>query len=193
MAQRSIYLAFCALVIAGLVHVAIVLLIPAMGTRDAYALLAKEAPMLSFRPLADQDNGGLVSDIDPFFAYGVCRFDITDEGVAVSAPKIDTFWSATIVNQDGSVVYSLNNRTAIDGKLELLLLNPVQILRLRELRPPEIENSIVVESDMKAGFAVVRVLRPDESWQSKASSFLSGVKCNSYTPAAAATAQPVTQ
>jgi uncharacterized membrane protein len=132
------------------------------------------------------DNGteGPIADKDPFFAYGVCRFDLSGEGVWITAPKIDTFWSATIVNQDGTVVYSLNNRTAIDTRLDLVMLNPTQILRLREFQPPEIENSIVVETDMKEGFMVLRVLRPDESWQGRARGFLDGVKCIAYAPAA---------
>jgi uncharacterized membrane protein len=141
--------------------------------------------MLAFRQMADDGSSSPIADMDPFFAYGVCRFDITEEGVQITAPRIDTFWSATIVNEDGTVVYSLNNRTAIDTRLDLLLLNPVQILRLREVQPPEIENSIVVESDMKEGFIVLRVLRPDESWRGRAGSFLQGVKCAAYTPVAA--------
>ncbi len=179
---RAFYFSLCTLVAAGLVHIGIVLLIPTYGTRDAYARLSQDTAMLAFKMLPDDVSGGPISDVDPFFAYGVCRFDISRDGVSISAPKTDAFWSATIVNEDGSVVYSLNNRTAIDGKLDLLLLNPVLVLRLRELQPPEIENAIVVESDMKAGFAVVRVLRPDDSWQQQAKLFLDGTKCSAYVP-----------
>jgi uncharacterized membrane protein len=180
MTLRIIYLALCTIVIAGLVHIAIVLLIPSYGTKDAYAQLSKDFGVLSFKPM-EENAQNPIADMDPFFAYGVCRFDIGEEGVSITAPRIDTFWSATIVNQDGTVVYSLNTRTAIDTRLDLVMLNPVQILRLREVQPPEIENSIVVESDMKEGFMVLRVLRPDESWNAKARSFLDGVKCSSYT------------
>ena len=185
MTLRLVYLAFCALVIAGLVHVAVVLLIPAYGTKDAYATLSKDYELLKFRQLTGDNSSGLLSDIDPFFAYGTCHFDFSEEGVSIIAPKFDTFWSATVINQDGSVVYILNSRTAIDSKLELIMLNPVQILRLREVQPPEIENSIVVETDMKAGFVVLRVLQPDDSWAGAASTFLEKVKCAPYTPAIA--------
>jgi uncharacterized membrane protein len=181
MTLRIIYLTLCAIVIAGLVHIAIVLLIPSYGTKDAYAQLSKDFGVLSFRPMQENGEENPIGDMDPFFAYGVCRFDIGEAGVSITAPRIDTFWSATIVNQDGTVVYSLNTRTAIDTRLDLLMLNPVQILRLREVQPPEIENSIVVESDMKEGFMVLRVLRPDESWNDKARSFLDGVKCSAYS------------
>jgi uncharacterized membrane protein len=180
MRLRIVYLTLCAIVVAGLVHIAIVLLIPTYGTKDAYAQLSKDFGELSFKPMAENGAQNPIADMDPFFAYGVCRFDIGDAGVSIKAPKIDTFWSATIVNQDGTVVYSLNTRTAIDSRLDLVMLSPVQILRLRELQPPDIENSIVVETEMKEGFMVLRVLRPDESWEAKARSFLDEVKCTSY-------------
>jgi uncharacterized membrane protein len=182
MTLRIIYLSLCVIVLAGLVHVAIVLLIPVYGTRDAYALLSGQTEVLGFKPIPYGENGPL-AEVDPFFAYGVCRFEIVEQGVAIRGPRIDSFWSATIVDENGSVVYSLNSRTAIDGRLDLLILNPIQILRLREIQPPEIENSIVVESEMKAGFAVLRVLRPDESWADRAKAFLDGITCSAYTPA----------
>ncbi len=189
MILRTLYFTLCTVVIAGLVHIAIVLLIPSYGTRDAYAQLSRDFPMLAFKAMPDDGSQSPIADMDPFFAYGVCRFDITGEGVRIEAPRIDTFWSATIVNEDGTVVYSLNNRTAIETRLDLLLLSPVQILRLREVQPPEIENSIVVESDMKEGFVVLRVLRPDDSWRERAREHIEGVKCTAYTPVAAPAAE----
>ena len=51
MILRSIYYALCALVLAGLVHIAIVLLIPSYGTKDAYAQLSRDFPMLAFRQM----------------------------------------------------------------------------------------------------------------------------------------------
>jgi uncharacterized membrane protein len=179
---RILYFTLCVLVIAGLVHISIVLLIPAYGTQDAYAQLSRSMPLLAFKPIGQDAADSPVSDIDPYFAYGVCRFDITEEGVAIRAPKIDTFWSATVVDENGSVVYSLNTRTAIDGRLDLVLVNPVMVLRLRELQPVEIENSILVETDMKQGFAVIRVLRPEASWKKQADAFLGQVSCASYVP-----------
>ena len=189
MTLRIIYFSLCVLVLAGLVHVAIVLLIPVYGTRDAYALLTQQTEMLGFKPIPYGENGPL-AETDPFFAYGVCRFELVDQGVAIRGPRIDSFWSATIVDENGSVVYSLNSRSAIDSRLDLLILNPIQILGLREVQPPEIENSIVVESEMRAGFAVIRVLRPDDSWADRARAFLEGITCSAYVPAPALPPQP---
>jgi uncharacterized membrane protein len=182
MISRLLYLALCTLVLAGITHICIILLIPAFGTRDAFAVLSRQTEPLQFVTLDVDAPDTPLSDVDPFFAYGVCRFSLSDSGVILNGEKIDTFWSATIVDGDGTVVYSLNSRTAVDQKLELILLNPIQILRLRELKPPEVEGAIVVESDMAGGFIVLRVLQPDSSWDLKAREFLSSVQCNAYLP-----------
>lgn len=182
MIWRAAYLLACMIVLAAITHITIVLLIPTFGTKDAFALLSKSTDLFSFKQISSSDKHLPLSDSDPFFSYGVCRFDLSERGLAVNGPKIDTFWSATIVNEDGTVVYSLNNRTAIDQKLDLILLNPVQILRLRELQPPEVETAIIVEANINGGFLLLRVLTPDDSWNSSAKRFLDSIKCNAYLP-----------
>jgi uncharacterized membrane protein len=175
---RLFFYSICVAVVAGIVHIAIVLLVPRFGANDAFALVSRSIPPFEFRPASA--NEALLSETDPFFSYGVCRFRFAEAGLYISGPKIDSFWSATILDENGSVIYSLNSRTAIDNKLDLILLDPVETLRLRELQPPEAEAAIIVESDVAEGFVVLRVLRPDESWLEKADSFLKAVTCIRY-------------
>lgn len=191
MMWRALYLTLCSLALAGIVHIAIILLIPDVGTRDAYGVLSGRIPPLEFKVLEPQEATDLLSDMDPFFSYGVCRFDLSQSGLAMTGPNTPSFWSATVVNQDGSVVYSLNNRTSIESRLDLILLNPLQILRLRQVQPPDAENAIIVESDMEAGFVLLRFLKPDASWDKTAENFFSGVKCRTYEPEPGAEGQPV--
>lgn len=192
MIWRTIYLSACSLALAGIVHIAVVLLVPEVGTRDAYAILSRQTASYSFRPVDPEKGEGIVTDIDPFFAYGVCRFELGETGMALRGPQGGPLWSATVIDQDGGVVYSLNSRTAIEGRLDLVVLDPVLILRLRESQPADIQNSIVVETAMKAGFVVLRVFRPDASWRDAASSFLDAVRCQRYEPPAALAPPPAT-
>lgn len=182
MKWRYAYYALCAAVLAGIVHISIILLVPRYGTQDAYAVISRNIDAFDFRGIAGTGADAMLSDVDPFFSYGVCRFDLGQVGLQMSGPKIDSFWSATVLDEDGTVIYSLNSRTAIDNKLDLILLDPVQILRLREIQPQEAETAIIVEADVKAGFVVLRVLRPDESWAEKAGGFLRAVSCLPYVP-----------
>jgi len=182
MKWRLAYYAACALVLAGIVHICVVLLIPAYGTQDAYALITRKTDPFNFRRISGSGADAWLSDIDPFFAYGVCRFELAEAGLRMSGPKIDSFWSASVLDEDGSVIYSLNSRTAIDNRLDLMLLDPVQILRLREVQPVEAESAIVVEANIPAGFVVLRVLTPDRSFEGKSDAFLKAVSCKPYVP-----------
>jgi uncharacterized membrane protein len=175
---RVLFLVLCVAVVAGIVHVAIILLIPAFGANDAFALVSRSVKPFEFRTVSTSES--LLNETDPFFSYGVCRFNFVDSGMYMSGPKIDSFWSATVLDKDGSVIYSLNSRTAIDNKLDLIVLDPTDILRLRDLQPPEAESAIIVETDVDEGFVVLRVLRPDESWIEKSDTFLKSVSCQPY-------------
>jgi uncharacterized membrane protein len=185
-ASRLAYYAGCTLALAVIAHITIILMIPAQGSRDAFALLSRQTELMSFQVLDEATRNIPLIDVDPFFAYGVCRFDLSRNGVHLNGRKIDSFWSATVVDDNGTVVYSLNSRTAIDTKLDLILLDPVQILRMRELQPVEAETSIIVEAEITQGFVLLRVLRPDASWNRKAQAFLESVSCNAYEPQPAA-------
>ena len=186
MIWRLVYFAICALVVAGIVHIAIVLLIPRYGTQDAYDVVSARTDEWSFTTLDSPDERSPLSDIDPFFSYGVCRFDLSESGVWIKGDDFNAFWSATVLNSDGTVAYSLNRRTSIDGKLDLVLFDPVLILRLREAQPAEIERSIVIEADMRKGFVVVRSLKPDASWDSETGKFMQSISCERYLPEPAA-------
>ncbi|MCG6859155.1 MAG: hypothetical protein LJE67_13940 [Salaquimonas sp.] len=182
MRWRIAYYVLCALILAAIVHISIILLIPAYGTQDAYAIISRNTKPFAFHQISGTGTDALLSDIDPFFAYGVCRFERARGGLFMKGPKIDSFWSATVLDEDGTVIYSLNSRTAIDGRLDIILLDPVDILRLREAQPIEAESAIVIESEVKAGFVVLRVLMPDESWNERARNFMQEVSCDPYRP-----------
>jgi uncharacterized membrane protein len=179
MMWRALYLVLAALVVAGIVHISVLLLVPAYGVKDAYATI--ERSIASFR--FSRIGGGQLRlpDSDPYFEYGVCRFEMSGGGMYMTGPKIDSFWSATLLDEDGSVIYSLNSRTAIDNKLDVIVLDPAGILQLRDLQPPEAESAIIVETEAPSGFVVVRVLRPDTSWTEKATRFLAAVECRPYS------------
>lgn len=180
MKWRVIYLLTLGLVLAGLVHIAIVLLIPQYGTRDAWAFLSSRTDIFSFTRLNARETGSAISEVDPFFTYGVCRFDLNEGGMKMTGPLTSSFWTASVFDEDGAVIYSLNNRTAIDGKLDLLILNPLQTLELRETQNVDVESSVVIEAGIRKGFVMVRVLQPDASWETDSDAFFNEVTCERF-------------
>jgi uncharacterized membrane protein len=179
---RIAYITVMGLVMAGLVHVAIVLLIPHYSTRDAWAFLSGKTDLYSFTRLDPAETGSAISEVDPFFTYGVCRFDLEEAGLKMQGPQTSTFWSASVFDDNGTVIYSLNNRTAIANLLDVVIVNPLQSLALRENQPTDIEASVVIEASIQKGFVIVRVFEPDESWVSDSDEFFSKISCARFTP-----------
>lgn len=180
MKWRVFYLLSLGLILAGLVHISIVLLIPKLGTRDAWAFLSNRTDLFAFTRLKPEESGSAITEVDPFFTYGVCRFELSEAPLKMEGPLTTTFWSASVFDENGSVIYSLNNRTAIDNKLDLLIVNPLQTLELQEAQPEDVESSVVIEAGIERGFVIIRVLEPDNSWVTDSDAFFSEIKCARY-------------
>jgi uncharacterized membrane protein len=180
MKWRVFYLLSLGIILAGLVHISIVLLIPKLGTRDAWAFLSNRTDLFAFTRLKPEESGSAITEVDPFFTYGVCRFELSEAPLKMEGPLTTTFWSASVFDENGSVIYSLNNRTAIDNKLDLLIVNPLQTLELQEAQPEDVESSVVIEAGIERGFVIIRVLEPDNSWVTDSDAFFSEIKCARY-------------
>lgn len=179
MTRRGTYIIICGLILAGIIHIMIILLIPTFGTKDASDQLSQSNDLWEFVTLSSEGAANIV-DIDPFFEIGACRFDLGEDSLLVTGPATDAHWSASVFTEDGKILYSMNKRTAIENKLSILVVNAIQMSNLREIQPEEIETSILVESRNNKGFLVLRVLSPDGSWKSGIAAFLDGVQCNRF-------------
>lgn len=181
MIKRILFLGICGLVLAGIIHIVIILLIPALGSKDAARQIMDKAPSLTFQRMS-KDSNALISSADPFFQTAVCRYDTGDNGVIVTADKANQFWSASVFNARGEVIYSVNDRTAIANKLSLLIVSPVQMAAIRQIQPDELETSIVVETNFREGFILLRALVREPSLQQESETFLSTASCSEFEP-----------
>ncbi len=68
---------------------------------------------------------------DPLFLLKVCRFDLENGPVHLKASKTIQFWSLAAYTQTGTIFYSLNDRTAPDATLDLIIGKPIQIIELK--------------------------------------------------------------
>ena len=176
---RLFYLALCVLVLAGIVHISIVLMVPVYGNRDAARLLISDTPLTRFVTETRKGNS-LFSEGDPFFDNASCRYDLGQSGLLVTGDETDVFWSLAVFNNRGRVVYSLNRKSAIGNRLNMIVVNPVQMARLRQFDPERLETSIVVETRQTSGFVVVRVLRRDAQQAPDINRFLGSLSCIGY-------------
>lgn len=180
MRWRIPYILLMGVVLAGIIHIAVVLLIPQYSTRDAWAYLSGRTSLFAFTVFDDVSELSGISEVDPFFSYGVCRFDLEDAPLSLVGKQTELFWSASVFDESGKVIYSLNDRTAIDKKLNLLIIDPVQALDIRGSEQAEIENSIIIEANIRLGFVVVRILHPDDGWKTENENFLKAIECSKF-------------
>lgn len=176
---RIFYLSLCSLVVAGIVHITIILLIPNYGSQDAWTMLSEKNDAFIFR-LISSDQGTILKNTDPYFRMGFCTFDLKDHSLKIDGISSAQFWSLSVFDQDGSVVYSLNNRSAIDNKLEVGVLSPAQMVRLREVLPDNIEKRVLVQSNISKGFVVVRHFFNDAASTDIAEQFIHSTRCSPW-------------
>lgn len=179
MKARLIYLSICSLLVAGIVHIIIILLIPSLGSKDAAKQIDSKLNTMRFYPIGDGSEFG-ISNNDPFLKLAVCKFDLTNTAVQINGQQTKTFWSASVFDERGRVIYSMNDRTAIKNQLRIIIVNPIQMADIRQTQPEEIETSILVESQNMKGFVLLRAFVPDASWNSLTDSFLGAAECTPY-------------
>jgi len=176
--RKFVYAAIVGLIGAGIVHVAILLLLPTMSPRDAWSRLAAQADLYQTTPyVTDSDVAGPAGIADPYFQAVACRFDL-GEGVAhVQGSGVVPFWSASVYDRSGQNIYSLNDRSAKDEQLDIVILTPAQMVDMRKAPLEELENAVFVETPIDEGIVVVRGFAPDQTWVRKVADFLGAIDC----------------
>ena len=178
MSIRYLYLFVCGLILAGIIHISIILLIPNYGSRDAWNIISADSKMWVFNNLStNKEVSDALVDTDPYIKMGACTFDLDEAGLRLIGGKSTNFWSVSVFDQGGSIVYSLNNNTSINNQLNLIVLNPIQMVSLRESPSEEVEHAVVLEADIGKGFIVLRQFQRDESDKDAVNDFLASAIC----------------
>ena len=154
----------CGVVGAGIVHVVGVLAVPANAPRTGYDVAGELGADGRFVPLPEDD---------PFLRSVVCRFPI-DEPVRVYAEGDVPMWSASIIGADGVNAYSVNDRVALGGSLDVVVLRSRDVPEWRDVLSDDVE---LVPLSGDGGMAVLRVFTPDATWGPTVDGFLSEATC----------------
>jgi uncharacterized membrane protein len=177
--RRTLLFVIGGILVGGIIHVAIVFLVPAFAGRDAWAQMQRFGSDGAFHtlPLAEAGAEPLF-DLDPRMMEAVCRFNLANGPVRVRADLPDEFWSVAVFDRRGRNVYSLNDRAAERSRLDLAILTPVQMAQMRQAPPASLESAIVLELPIQAGFVLIRAFVPDETMLPSVTAALSGADCS---------------
>jgi uncharacterized membrane protein len=183
---RLLYAILLGLLGAGIVHIAVLFLVPQFSERDAWSRLSMESGLYRMTRLdAEAGVAPVVKSVDPLFYASSCRFDLTDGPLQLRAEGNVPFWSASVYDRAGQNIYSFNDHTSTDGTLDFVVLTPTQMLALRNDLPPAFEKSIFVEAPVEEGIVVVRSFVPDATWKKAVEGFLSATTCTTALPVSA--------
>jgi uncharacterized membrane protein len=163
---------------AGIVHIAVLFLVPQMSERDAWSRLALTSDLYRMTRIDPEAGGPAVAgSVDPLFRATACRFDLSEGVVRISAPGNVPFWSVSVYNRGGQNIYSFNDRTSATGLLDFAVLTPAQMIELRKELPEELQQAIFVEAPLDEGIVVIRTFVPDASWEEVVNRYLAGITC----------------
>ena len=162
--KRTILFLVGGLLLGGIIHIAVVFMVPYYADRDAWAQMHQFGRDDQFHVLPlPQAGSEPLKSLDPWMLHAVCRFSLADGPVRITAALPDDFWSIAIFDRRGRNMYSLNDRSAEHTRLDLAVITPVQMAQLRQDPPPSLETAIVIELPIEEGFALLRVFVPDET------------------------------
>ncbi len=182
--RRILYSVLLGLLGAGIVHIAVLLLVPKFSESNAWSRLAMGSGLYRMTPLGAETGGApVVRSVDPLFAAVACRFDLSDGTVQVRGPAVALpFWSASVYDGDGYNIYSFNDHGSSKGLLDAVVLTPVQMNEVRKELPQGYQESVFIEAPIAEGIFVVRAFIPDESWRPAVTRFLKDSTCDLRQP-----------
>ncbi|WP_375678987.1 MULTISPECIES: hypothetical protein [unclassified Bartonella] len=175
---RFIYTALLAIIGAIIVHICVLFLIPYWAQDNIWTALKKSGAPYQF--VAFTPDNPIQQSADPLFLLKVCRFNLENGPVHLKALKTRQFWSLAAYTHNGIIFYSLNDRTAPDATLDLIIGKPIQIIELKKSKPKKNTNSVLVAKNLNEGFVILRTFVPSSLAKKESEAFLSSATCRIF-------------
>jgi len=167
-----------ALLLAGVVHLATVLLLPRMATQDAYARVSGIAPIntvIAIPPPTPEK--ALMPFMDPAFQVSVCRYDLSQGPLKFSVPITQAYTSVSFYTRSDVAYYAINDRAAGRKVIELDLMTAAQRAELPENEEITAADRLIVASPTTTGLIVIRALAPESGWIPAVRNVLAAAQC----------------
>jgi len=167
------------LLLAGAIHICTILLVPVFAKEGGWSRLAPFGGEDAFAeiPVGDTSGSKGVAGLDPLFVNGACRIHLGDAPAGITVDASDRFWSVALYDPKGVIVFSLNDRTAVEGRLDMIVVNAAQNAELKKAPTLEIEETIVAESPSDELIALLRLFAPTRTAREDAKRILAAAEC----------------
>lgn len=117
------------LFIAGITHIAAIFALPGLEGKDAFGRLSALAQPARLTLLPPPRPGAEIMPFaDPAVAQGVCLFDLSQGALRLQGKlEGDRLLTLSFRTPAGEVFYSMTDRAAQHGRIDVLLLSPAQL------------------------------------------------------------------
>jgi uncharacterized membrane protein len=166
------------ILLGGIVHLVTVLVLPRTATQDAYLRLAPLTPVNAVAPLpVPTPDTAILPFMDPAFAVAVCRYDLSETPLKLTAPVSQAYTSVSFYTRHGVAYYAINDRAAGRRMIELELMTAAQRSQLPEDEEVTAADRLIVESPTLTGLVVLRALSPEPGSMPLARGVLAAAQC----------------
>lgn len=185
---RWMLLLFGGALLGGVVHLGTIILLPRTATQDAYARLIDKAPVNTVTALPEpKPTSAVMPYMDPAFAGGICRYDLSKGPIKLSVPVSLAYTSVSFYTRYDVAYYAINDRAAGRRIIELDLMTPDQKSQMPEDEDITAADRLIVESPTTTGLIAIRALAPEPGLLPMAQATIANARCTPQTmPTAAA-------
>jgi uncharacterized membrane protein len=175
---RWIYWGAMSVILALIVHLGLVLFQPLADTKRRLGDFEALGPVNKvFMVPGISPSSTVLRHASPDISYAVCRFDIADQPIRITAKLPDSYWSIAMYSEKSDNFYVINNRQVGQSDLTLLLarIDPDAATAGEIIDVPE--HTILVSAPSSSGLVVFRAALPDRSSEAQVRAFLKSSKC----------------
>ena len=167
-----------ALLLAGIVHLATVLVLPRMASQDAYARVSAIAPVNAVVPVpTPTPDKAIMPFMDPAFASAVCRYDLSEGPLKLTVPVSPAYTSVSFYTRHDVAYYAINDRAAGRRVIELDLMTAAQHEQVPEDEEITAADRLIVESPTPTGVIAIRAMAPEPGLMPVAQSAVAASRC----------------
>jgi uncharacterized membrane protein len=175
---RWLLLLLGGVLLGGIVHLATIIILPRTATQDAYARLTPIAPVNTVIQLpAPTPEKATMPFMDPAFVSAICRYDLSDGPLKLSAPISHGYTSISFYTNSDVAYYAINDRSAGKRAIELDLMTTEQHNAMPENENVTAADLLIVESPTETGIIEIRALVPEPGLRPKVKAAVAGARC----------------
>ncbi|MDF1607291.1 DUF1254 domain-containing protein [Hoeflea sp. YIM 152468] len=180
--MRSLLLAIAiGLLGAAFIHIIIILALPLWTGTDSWTRVKALGASNRFYALANEPNTTGLYNENPNVRTAVCHFDVSDGPIRIIASGDVPIWTVSAYDSSANETYSMNDRSAIGSGVNIAFVTPAQMLQLRRIMPPALEQAVLVELTRPEAYVALRVISPTPSHEPAARAFLDTALCQAMS------------